>query len=107
MVLAAWVSLGFFLVALVGSGVLLGIRGLGAWRRFKRFTGAMTEGVDGVLRTAGAAEEHAQSLTEKTERLTKALAHLQVSLATLSKLRAALDEAQGTILFARGAVPRK
>jgi hypothetical protein len=107
MTLLAWISLLFLVVALVCSSVLAVTRALRAWRTFTRFSRTTSSAIDEVLQTATEAEAHADRLTEKTERLNAALAHLQESRAELEVLRAAASEAQSKLLWFRGAVPSK
>jgi hypothetical protein len=104
---ALWIALAFLLLALIGAPVVAGLRALKAWRSFRSFSGAIAFALDGVMRSAAAAEEHATSLTAGAERLAKATEHLQSSLAQLALLRSAADEARGTLAGLRGAVPSK
>jgi len=107
MALLAWISLLFLIVALAGSISVAVLRGLRVWRAFRAFSGAASTALEGVLATAADAERHAVSLSERSERLTAALGHLQVSLAHSAVLRSAATDARASLLSFRSALPRK
>jgi len=107
MALLAWFSLLFLVVALVGSLTLAVLRGLRAWRAVKAFTGAAGSRLEEAMRTASEAEAHAVALSANAERLNAAVERLQESLARFAALRAAANDARGSLLAARRAVPRK
>jgi hypothetical protein len=103
----AWAALLFLAVAITGSSVFLAVRALAAWRTFGSVSGSAGDAVDGVLASAAAAEAHAVSLGEGSERLAAATARLQESLARLATIRAAFEETQRLVRRLRGAVPLK
>ena len=107
MSLLTWVSLAFLLVALVGSGVYLGLRALAAWRAFGGFSRTIADALEQVTRRAEAIEARVGSIAEETERLNEANHRLAQSVAELGKLREAAGEARGLLAGVRGAVPRK
>lgn len=107
MTTAVWIALAFLLVSLVATPIVLGLGALKAWRTFRSFSGAAASALDGVMRRAATAEEHATALTANAERLTSATEHLQASLAELAVLRTAADEARATVARLRGVVPTK
>jgi hypothetical protein len=107
MPLFAWISLLFLVVALAGSTAVAATRALRAWRTFRRFSRITSAGIDDVLKSSAAVEERVGRLGESTERLNAALAHLEHSRAELEVIRAAAAEAQSSVLWFRGAVPRK
>jgi cell shape-determining protein MreC len=107
MALLTWVSLLFLVVAIVGSIAVAVLRGLRAWRTFKRFTRTTTAAMERVLETAAEAERHAVAFTESTEKLNAALAHLEQSRAELAVIQSAAAEARTSLTSFRGAVPRK
>jgi hypothetical protein len=104
---AAWLSLVFLLVAAVASVSLAAFRGLRLWRSFRSFSDLAETALDDVMRNAAVAEERANSLTKNQERLTRAVAHLQASLAQLAVLRAAANETRAGFDRLRGIVPSK
>ncbi|HVC88090.1 MAG TPA: hypothetical protein VNC40_11770 [Gaiellaceae bacterium] len=107
MATAVWIALVFCLVALVAGPGFAALRGLRAWRSFRSFSRATGSALDGVMRTAASAEEHAESLTAGAERLAGATQRLQASLAELGLLRAAAGETGAAVSAVRGAMPRK
>ena len=103
----AWICALFLLVAVIGSATWLALRGLAAWRMFRAFTEVTGTAFDAVLATAASAEQHAVSIGEGSERLTRSTQHLQESLAEAAVLRSALGETQQLLRRLRGAVPHK
>ena len=102
-----WLCAAFLVVAVVGGAVYAGLRG---WRLYKAFRDLSSRTADAVARGADAAataERRALSLTESTERLNRAIARLQESLAELAVLRAATDDARSWISAVRALVPTK
>jgi hypothetical protein len=107
MATAAWIALGFLLVALITSVLLASRSALRLWRNARTFSGTAQAALDDVMQSAAAAEEASASLATNQERLGKATAHLQASLAQLAVLRAAADEARATLHRLRRVVPSK
>jgi hypothetical protein len=99
MSLLTWICLLFLVVAIVGSAAFAVVRGLRAWRGFRRLTRIVSGAVEDVLQTAAAAEAHAASLTEKSELLSASITHLQESLAELTILRLAFANARSSLSF--------
>jgi hypothetical protein len=97
----------FALASVLGTGVFLGLRALGTWRTFRRFTRAASEAVEGVTRTAAEAEKHATAAAAGAEQLTAASRRLQEAVAQLSLLQAAAGEFKATLARVRGVVPTK
>lgn len=107
MPLTAWLALAFFAVAIVGTGTIAVIRALRLWRTISR-VGRVTGDAVATLMDAGAAtESRALALSGGGARLEAATSRLQVSLAELAAIRAALGEAQGLLRRVRGVVPAK
>lgn len=107
MSLLTWLSLGFLLVAVIGSGAVLALRALAAWRTFKAVSGAASDALDAVMQRAEQAETRAVGLADGSGRMASASEDLQKSLAELGALRAAAGEAQALFAGIRGSVPRK
>ena len=99
MALLIWICLLFLVAAVVGSVAVAVVRGLRAWRTFRRLSRAVSGAIDDVLRRGEAAEAHAVALTEKSARLTASVAHLQASLAELAILRSAFANARSSLSF--------
>ena len=106
MSLLAWVSVVFLVVALAASITVAVLRALRTWRTYRSFSDAVGPAVEHVQRTAAEAEQHANSLNDKTEQLNAAIARLQGSLAQLAVLRAAAEDARSTLSL-RNVIPRK
>ena len=100
-------SLLFLVVAVIGSSVLLGIRGLRLWRAARSFTGSLASALAELAERAAATEAHAIAVGGRTERLTTAVAGLQDSLERLKILSAAAGDARSTLTGWRGVVPKK
>ncbi len=95
------------MLAIVGSGVVMVVRGLRLKRSFASFNGTLTTALAVVSERAELAEARAATVSEGTERLTAATAKLQASLAQLRVLQAAVAEAQETINRMRRVIPKK
>jgi uncharacterized membrane protein len=107
MALLTWISLLFLVLAVVGSIAVATSRALHVWRTFRRFSRAASAAVVGVLETAAEAERHAVAFTEGTQKLSAALARLEVSRARLAVIQAAATQARSSLFAFQGAVPRK
>jgi len=102
-----WLCAAFLVVAVVGGATVAGLRG---WRLYKAFRDTSSRTADAVARVTDAAmqaERRATSLAESTERLNRAIARLQESLAELAVLRAATDDVRNWIAVVRALVPTK
>ena len=95
------------MVAIVGSGVVLGVRGWRLFRNLKALSRAANAALGSVTAAGTNVEAKAAALSNHTERLTEAAERLQVSLARLAVLRAAAAEVKRSVDGLRGAVPRK
>ena len=101
------ISLLILVVAIVGSGVVLVIRGLRLKRDANSFNGTLTIALAAVSESAALTEARAQEVTEGTERLNEATARLQASVAQLRILQAAIVDARNTITGVREVIPKK
>ena len=104
-----WAVYGALIVAglaVVAAAVFAVVRSLQAWRDFKRFRRQLGRELDQLAdageRTAAAAER----ATESAE-LAASAGRLRHSLGRLAILRAALDEATGTVTRFTALYPRK
>jgi hypothetical protein len=104
--LLTWISLLFFLAALIGSGTVAGLHGLRTWRAARALSGAAGPEVDRISRGAEEAERRAAALSDGNEQLAVAVERLQRSLAQLAILRNAAERARKT-LDLRHVLPRK
>ena len=107
MAIAAWIALGFLLVALISSLTLAFRSALRLWRSARTFSRRAGAALDEVVQSKAVVDEHSASLAANQERLTNAIEHLQTSLAQLAVLRAAADEARANFDRLRRVVPSK
>ncbi len=107
MTISTWIAALFALSAVLGTGAVLTVSALRAWRSFRRFSRAAGEALDDVLRAAGEAERHTATTAAGTERLATATARLKESRTHLSLLQGAAGEFGATLARLRGAVPTK
>ncbi len=98
-----WAALGFLVVAAVGGGILVGLRGWRLWQAFASLTAGVGGGLDSLLtgaeRLAAHAErsaEHAQELTAAVERLRTAERRSAILLGAAGEVR---DTARAVLAF--------
>jgi hypothetical protein len=106
MPLLTWISLLFFLAALIGTGTFAVLHGLRTWRAARALSGVAGPELDRISRGAAEAEAHAVALSDGNVRLALAVERLQRSLAQLAILQDAATRARAT-LDPRRAFPRK
>jgi ABC-type transporter Mla subunit MlaD len=94
-------------VAIAGSGVVLAIRGFQLWRTIRSFGRGLTKGLADLTETAAATEAHAVGVAGRTERLLTATEQLQASLAQLSILTDAANDARRSLLGFKRVFPKK
>ncbi len=105
--IALWISLGFLVLAGLGSLGYAGVRGWRLWKRFRATSRSVSAALSSVTSSAESAEQHAVALSGGGERLTTAIGRLQEALAELAVIRSAAGEAQAALASVRGLVPRK
>jgi hypothetical protein len=103
---AIWAA--FIFVAVAGSAalVLLAVRVRDAWRSFDETRRTMVRGLDELAKNAEAVAEKAAVAGDFAE-LEESVGRLRVSLAQLTVLRTALDEARVTFQPATAFLPYK
>ena len=107
MLLAVWIALGIFVLAVAGSGLSAGRAAFAAVRDLRAFRGSVsTELGDLTSRLERLAERAARTPRDQGD-LDAALARLEVSLGRLRVLRAALDEVTDAAGGVRALYPRK
>jgi hypothetical protein len=104
---SAWYPFIFLALALAGSLTVATRRGLRTWRTFRAFSSSTEQAIGTVNTSAEQAEAHAAAFTAATERLERAQARLQESLAELAVLRAAAEEVRASLAGVRGLIPRR
>jgi hypothetical protein len=102
MVALVWIALAVFVVAVVAGGVLAAVRGLATWRAFRSFRRRFDESSVGMLSRLETTERRLAQAGETAQRLDRARARLEQSLAAARALAAAAAEAKGLADQARG-----
>lgn len=87
--------------------MLVGVRAFEAWRSFRRLRRTIGKGLLDTTRRLEAAEERLGRAGDVAQRLDRARAQLEDSLATAAVLVAAAGEARHLAARLRGVVPRK
>ena len=103
---AIWAALIIVVCAGIAAFVLLVVRALRAWRDANDTRRVVLRRLDDFAGQAEAVSEKLVAATDTTE-LQGSLERLRVSLAQLAVLRAALDEADGTVARVAAYLPRK
>jgi uncharacterized protein YjiS (DUF1127 family) len=93
-------------LAVAAAAVLVVVRSLRAWRDFKRFRRQLGRELDHLADAGERTAEAAERATDSAE-LTASVGRLRGSLGRLAVLRAALDEATGTVTRFTALYPRK
>ena len=102
-----WPSLALAILLPTIGAVIVFRRGLALWRDLKRAGGALFAALDGVGRRLEQTSAAAEGLGAVTARPEPAIARLQVSLARLTVLRAALRDVQESVGRVTAVYPRK
>jgi hypothetical protein len=105
--LYVWAALGISIVAVVASILFAVSRALAAWRAFRRLRRKVFEALGDVARRAGGIEQRLGKAGESAQRLERATADLQDSLATTSVLAAAFADVRAAVSRVAGVVPSK
>ena len=95
------------MVAIVGSGVVLALRGLRLWRTFTSFNGSVTTALAIVTEAAAVAELHADAVSKRTEQFAVQTARLQESIARLQVLTSAANDVRRQVNAFTRAMPKK
>jgi HAMP domain-containing protein len=93
-------------LAVVAAAVFVAVRSLQAWRDFKRFRRQLGRELDQLATASERTAVAAERATESAE-LAASVGRLRGSLARLAILRAAVDEATGTVTRFTALYPRK
>jgi hypothetical protein len=102
-----WLALAVSGVIVVGTGLLALVRGLAAWRAFRRVRRRIVDGLGEVSRRVGRIERRLSTAGEAAARLDRARTELQESIATAAVLSAAFGEARTVVGRVTGLMPRK
>ena len=107
MLLPVWLALGVVVVCVLVSLAFAIVRGLAAWRTFRRFRRRVVDGQADLLRRVDGIERRLAAGAESALRLQQAQAELQESLATARVLSVAAAEVRRTVSRVTGIVPSK
>lgn len=102
-----WLTLAFFLVAIVGSLVFTTRRALQFFRDVKRLMTSTGGALDEVGRSTEQVERHLTLAAESGTRLDGSLARLRASRARLNVQRAAIADVRASLARVTGLAPRK
>ncbi len=94
---AIWGALGVVVLAGTAALVLFAVRARQAWRDARDTPRDILSRLDDFSRKAEAVAERVAAASDTTAELEESVERLRVSLARLAVLRAALDEATGTV----------
>jgi hypothetical protein len=101
-----WLSLAFLLAVTIASSIVLTLRGLAAFRAFKRLNAALGAGMDGIARSSGEIERHLERAARSGSALEASLARLHSSRERLAVLTAALADVRASLGRLTAVVPR-
>ena len=93
----AWIAHAVFIIAAVGGAAFALVRGLRAWRAFRRIQRTIGARMLNVARGIQGAESRLAAAGDAAVRLDRATAALRESVATLSLLTAAAGDARGAL----------
>jgi hypothetical protein len=102
-----WLSLAVALVAVIASAIFLTLRGLEAFRAFKRLGRNVTTGVERIEQASGEIEKHLTLAAESGTRLEAELAQLRRSRARLNVLTSAIEDVRASVGRLAAVYPRK
>jgi hypothetical protein len=102
-----WLSLAVAVAATIASVTFATLRGLEAFRDFKRLGSSLAEGTARIEASAARIEGHLARAAESGSRLDTELAQLRRSKAQLNVLRSALDDVRASVGRVTAVYPRK
>ncbi len=102
-----WLALTVALLLTVGSALYPTLKGLAAFRDFKRLSREVGTELDRIATASGQIERHLALAAESGSRLEAALAHLRESRARLNVLTSALADVRASVGRVTAVVPRK
>ena len=102
-----WLALIIALVLTIASAIFLTLRGLEAFRAFKRFSRVVGAELERVATASGEAERHLALAAKSGTQLEASLARLRSSRARLNVLTSAIADVRAAVGRVTGVVPRK
>jgi hypothetical protein len=101
-----WLSLAFLLAVTIASSILVTLRGLAAFRAFKRLGRSVGEGLERIERATAQIERHLERATRSGSALEASSARLRASRERLAVLTAALADVRASLGRLTAVVPR-
>jgi phage-related minor tail protein len=105
--LSVWVALGVAIVATLGAGAFAAVRGLEAWRTFRRFRRKAIATVEAMNRHLDELEQRLADAGQSAARLERARGELQESLDSAAVLMNAVGEVRAAVGRITAFVPSK
>jgi len=102
-----WLALIIALVLTVGSAISVTLRGLEAFRAFKRLSSSVGGELDRITTASDEIERHLSLAAEGGTQLQASLARLRSSRARLNVLLSAIADVRAAVGRVTGLVPRK
>jgi len=102
-----WLALIIALALTIASAIFLTLRGLEAFRNFKRLSVVAGAELERIEAASGEMERHLALAAESGTQLEASLARLRSSRAQLNVLMAAIADVQAAVGRVTGVVPRK
>lgn len=102
-----WLALTVALLLTVGSAIVLTLRGLAAFREFKRLGREVGAGLELIATASGQIERHLALAAESGSRLEASLERLRESRARLNVLRSALADVRASVGRVTSVYPKK
>jgi len=102
-----WLALIIALVLTVASAIFVTLRGLEAFRDFKRLSSGLGGELDRITMASGEIERHLSLAAEGGTELQASLARLRSSRARLNVLLSAIADVRAAVGRVTGIVPRK
>jgi hypothetical protein len=102
-----WLALIIALVLTVASAIFVTLRGLEAFRAFKRLSKAAGSELERIAAASAEIERHLALAAESGTKLEASLARLRASRARLNVLTSAIADVRETVGRVTGVMPRK
>jgi hypothetical protein len=105
--LLLWLALLVLVVSVTAGAAFVVFRALALWRSVKSFAAALENAVTAVVATAARLTAEAEALGTTLPRVEQRVSQLQVSLARLAVLRAAVQDVRDAIAGVTAVYPSK
>ncbi len=102
-----WLALATAIVSVVASAIYLTLKGLEAFRAFKRLGGEITSGLERIELASGQIERHLALAATSGTKLDAELSQLRSSRARLNVLTSALADVRASLGRVTAVYPRK